>query len=107
LPSFLGRLWLSWVNTALYFVDATIRKKPRKVKTGFRKVAAVATSTDGKAVFVGGKPDGIEVYDPETGSLRVRYDFGLGGVRAIAVMSDGLTFAVAGDKGLAVFDREE
>lgn len=92
------------VNPALYFVDASVRKKPQKVKTGFRKIAAVATSADGKAVFVGGKPDGIEVYAPETGSLRVRYEFGLGGVHAIAVAPDGLTFAVAGDKGLAMFD---
>jgi hypothetical protein len=57
-------------------------------------------------VFVGGKPDGVEVYDPETGRLRVRYDFGLGGVHAVAVAPDGLTFAVAGDDGLGVFDWE-
>jgi WD40 repeat protein len=94
------------VNSALYFVDATTRGKPRKVKTGFRTIAAVATSADGRAVFVGGKPDGVEVYDPETGVLRVRYEFGLGGVHAVAVAPDGFTFAVAGDDGLALFDWE-
>jgi WD40 repeat protein len=47
---------------------------------------------------------GTLVYDPQTGALRVRYDFGLGSVHAIAVAPDGLTFAVAGDDGLAVFD---
>jgi WD40 repeat protein len=92
------------VNSALYFVDATTRGKPRKVKTGFRTVAAVAASADGRAVLAGGKPDGVEVYDPQTGALRVRYDFGLGGVHAVAVAPDGFTFAVAGDNGLAVFD---
>ena len=46
------------------------------------------------------------MYDPDTGSLRVRYDFGLGGVNAVAVAPDGLTFAAAGDDGLAVFDLE-
>jgi WD40 repeat protein len=92
------------VNSALYFVDATVRAKPRKMKTGFRTIAAVATSADGRAVFVGAKPGGVEVYDPETGALRARHDFGLGGVHAVAVSSDGFTFAVAGDRGLAVFD---
>ena len=41
--------------------DATSWGKPRKVKTGFRTVAAVATSADGRVVFVGGKPDGVEI----------------------------------------------
>jgi WD40 repeat protein len=95
------------VNTTLYFVDATTRKKPRKVKTGFRTVAAVASSADGRAVFVGGKPGGVEMYDSENGALGVRYDFGLGGVHSVAVAPDGFTFAVAGDDGLAVFDRDE
>ncbi len=95
------------VNSALYFVDATTQAKPRRIKTGFRTIGAVAASTDGRAVFVGGKPGGVEVYDPETGTLRVRYDFGLGGVHAVAVAPDGFTFAVAGDNGLALFDRDE
>jgi WD40 repeat protein len=95
------------VNSALYFVDATTRAKPRKVKTGFRTIAAAAATDDGRSLFVGGKPGGVEVYDPETGALRVRYDFGLGGVHAVAVAPDGFTFALAGDKGLAVFDRDE
>jgi len=94
------------VYTALYFVDASARPKPRTVKTGLRRIAAEDISTDRRAVFVGGKPDGVEVYYSETGALRVRYDFGLGDVQAIAVAPDGLTFAVAGDKGLAVFDLD-
>jgi hypothetical protein len=92
------------VNSVLYFVDAMTQETPRKVKTGFRTVTTVATSADGRAVFVGGKPDGVETYAPETGTLKFRYDFGLGGVHAIAVAPDGFTFAVAGDDGLAVFD---
>lgn len=94
------------VNSALYFVDATTRTKPRRVKTGFRTITAVDAAADGRAVFVGGKPGGVEVYDPEGGTLRVRYDFGLGGVHAVAVAPDGVTFAVAGDDGLALFDRD-
>jgi WD40 repeat protein len=94
------------VNSALLFVDSTTRTKPRRVKTGFRTVTAVDAAADGRAVFVGGKPGGVEVYDPDSGTLRVRYDFGLGGVHAVAVSPDGLTFAVAGDDGLGVFDRD-
>jgi hypothetical protein len=94
------------VNSALHFVDSTTRTTPRRVKTGFRTVTAVDAAADGRAVFVGGKPGGVEVYDPDTGLLRVRYDFGLGGVHAVAVAPDGLTFAVAGDDGLGVFDRD-
>src|SRR5262245_20853199 len=92
------------VNSALYFVDATTQAKPRKLKTGFRAMAAVATSADGRATVVGGKPAGVEVYDSETGALRVPYDIGLRSVHAVAVAPDTLTFAVAGDDGLAVFD---
>lgn len=92
------------VNSALYFVNTTRSEKPRKVKTGFRTIAALATSTDGRALFVGGKPGGVEVYDAQTGALRVRYDFGVGGVHAVAAAPDGFTVALAGDDGLAVFD---
>ncbi|MGL6073873.1 MAG: WD40 repeat domain-containing protein [Fimbriiglobus sp.] len=94
------------VNSALYFVDTTTQGKPHKVKTGFRTVTALATAADGRAVFVGGKPGGIEVYDPETGELRIRYDFGVGGVHAVAAAPDGTTIALAGDDGLAVFDYD-
>jgi hypothetical protein len=92
------------VNSALYFVNTTTRGKPRKVKTGFRTVAALAASADGRALFVGGKPGGVEVYNPESGALRVRYDFGVGGVHAVAAAPDGCTVALAGDDGLALFD---
>lgn len=94
------------VNSALFFLDATTRRKPRRVKTGFRTVTAVAPTPDGRVVIVGGRPAGVEVYDADAGTLRVRYDFGLGGVNAVAVAPDGLTFAAAGDDGLAVFDFE-
>ncbi len=92
------------VNSALYLVDATAKRKPTKVKTGFRGITAFAALPDGRAVIVGGRPEGIEVYDPMTGALMTRYDFGLGTVHAVAAAPDGLTFAVAGDDGLAVFD---
>jgi len=95
------------VNSALYFVNATVHRKTRRVKTGFRTVTAVDAAADGQAVVVGGKPGGVEVYNPASGERRVRYDFGLGGVHAVAFAPDGLTFAVAGDDGLGVFDRDE
>jgi WD40 repeat protein len=64
-------------NSALHFIDATRKAKSHKVKTG---------------------------YDVQMGALMRRYDFGLGGVHAVAVAPDGCTFALAGDRGLWLFD---
>ncbi|MBL8865393.1 MAG: WD40 repeat domain-containing protein [Planctomycetia bacterium] len=92
------------VNSALYFVDAKEKRKPFKVKTGFRAITAIAPVPNGRAVIVGGRPEGVDVYDSTNGALMTRYDFGLGTVHAVATAPDGLTFAVAGDDGLALFD---
>jgi WD40 repeat protein len=81
-------------------------RKPVKLKTGMRTVTALAASPDGRSLLVGGKPGRVEVYDV-TGSaptLRSAYDFELGGVLGLAVSPDGLTFAVAGEKGLLLCD---
>ncbi len=93
------------VNNAIYFADATEQKrKPRKVKSGFRRITAIAALPDGRRVIVGGRPEGVEVYDPATAELVVRYDFGLGGINGVAVAPDGLTFAVAGEEGVGAYD---
>jgi WD40 repeat protein len=88
----------------LHFVGARQHRKPRKIKTGLRTVTALAASPDGRAVIAGGSPSAVEVYDATTGARRVAYDFGVGGVHAVAFAPDGLTFAVAGSDGLAVCD---
>jgi WD40 repeat protein len=93
-------------NSFLFFIDVTGAGKPRKVKTRFRSVTGLAASPDGRTVLAGGKPGAVEVYDAETGSLRTAYDFDLGGVYDIAAAPDGLTFAVAGDRGLVVCDAD-
>jgi WD40 repeat protein len=94
-------------NSFLVVFDAAGAGKPRLIKTRFRVVTAVAPTPDGRSVVVGGKPGAVEVYDPHAGSLRAANDFGLGGVYDVAVAPDGLTFAVAGEKGLAVFDADD
>lgn len=76
----------------------------KRVKTGLRAVTAVAVTTDGSAVLAGGVPGGVEVYDADSRTRRATFDFGVGSVHALAVAPDGLTTAVAGDAGLAVFD---
>jgi WD40 repeat protein len=90
----------------LYLIDVSGTSKLVRVKTRFRAVTAVAAAPDGRAVLVGGKPGAVEVFDPATGSVRAAYDFGLGIVHALAVAPDGLTFAAAGETGLAVCDLD-
>jgi WD40 repeat protein len=90
----------------LYAVDATTPGKPRKIKTASRVLTCVAAFPGGRSVVAGGKPGGVEVFDAATGALRAAYDFELGGVLGVAVAPDGLTFAVAGERGLTVCDAE-
>ena len=66
---------------------------------------AVAISPDGKTILVGGKPGAIEVYDVASRTRTTAYDFGIGGIYALAFAPDGLTFAAGGDKGLVVCDH--
>lgn len=76
------------------------------MKTGSRVVTELAAFPSGRAVAAGGKPGRVEVIDSATGERRAAYDFGLGGVHAVAVAPNGLTFAVAGEDGLAVCDAD-
>jgi WD40 repeat protein len=91
-------------NSFLYFMNAAKHEKPARVKTGSRTVAALSASPDGKTLIVGGRPGAVEVYDVATRALTTSYDFGIGGLHAIAFAPDGLTFAAAGDEGLVVCD---
>jgi WD40 repeat protein len=88
----------------VYFVNPVRQEKPTRLKTGIRIVTGIAASPDGKTVLVGGKPGTIEVYDTTTRTKTTTYDFGIGGVHAMAYAPDGLTFAAAGDTGLVVCD---
>jgi hypothetical protein len=90
----------------LYVVNAARAGRRRRIKTGFRVLTSVAAFPDGRAVVAGGKPGAVEVFDPIGGVRRAEYDFGLGGVYGVAVAPDGLTFAVAGEKGLVVCDAD-
>jgi WD40 repeat protein len=90
----------------VHLVDPSGNRKPVKVKSESRVVTAVAPTPDGRGLLVGGKPGRVEVFDL-TGpapARRTAFDFAVGGVHGLAVAPDGLTFAVAGDKGLLVCD---
>lgn len=92
----------------VHLVDPTGNRKPVKVKSESRLVTALAPMPDGRGLLVGGKPGRVEVFDL-TGPAPIRrtaFDFDIGGVHGLAVSPDGLTFAVAGDKGLLVCDVE-
>jgi WD40 repeat protein len=90
----------------VHLVDPSGNRKPVKVKSESRIVTAVAPTPDGRGLLVGGKPGRVEVFDL-TGpapARRTAFDFAVGGVHGLAVAPDGLTFAVAGEKGLLVCD---
>ncbi len=70
------------------------------------RFAALAASPDGRTLLAGGRSGAVECYDARTRALRGRHDFGVGPVHALAFAPDGLTFAVAGEGGLAVCDAE-
>ena len=92
----------------VHLVDPTGNRKPVKVKSGSRLVTALAPTPDSRSLLVGGKPGRVEVFDlgGPTPTRRTAFDFDVGGVYGRAVAPDGLTFAVAGDKGLLVCDIE-
>lgn len=92
-------------SSSLHFVNPVRAEKPTRVKTGSR-VAALAVSPDGRAVLAGGREGLVEVYDPLSRARAKTYDFGIGGLHALAFAPDGLTFAAAGDAGLVVCDFE-
>ena len=69
-------------------------------------LAALAASPDGRTLLAAGRSGVVEAYDAQTRALRSRHDFGVGSVHGLAFAPDGLTFAVAGEGGLAVCDAE-
>jgi WD40 repeat protein len=91
-------------NSFLDFLNPCRWQKPTRLKTGLRTVLAVAVSPDGKMVLAAGKPGAVELYDVAARTRTATYDFGIGGVHALAFAPDGLTFAAGGDKGLVVCD---
>ncbi|HEX4610292.1 MAG TPA: hypothetical protein VH092_19030, partial [Urbifossiella sp.] len=89
----------------LYFINPVRADRPRRVKTGGR-ISCLAASPDGRVVLAGGRQGAVEVYDTASRGRTTAYDFGLGGLHALAFAPDGLTFAAAGDKGLVVCDAD-
>lgn len=69
-------------------------------------VEAVAAHPATAVVASAGRDGVVMLWEPDTGAVRGRYDWGLGPVHALAFAPDGLTLAVAGDAGLVCFDLE-
>lgn len=95
-------------NSFLEFVNPIRQEKIGRVKSGCRAVVALAVSPNGRVLLAGGRmPGAVEVYDVATRALRKSFDFGIGGVHALAFAPDGLTFAAAGDEGLVICDTTD
>jgi len=95
-------------NSVLEFVNPVRLEKIGRVKSGCRSVVALAVSPNGRTVLADGRmPGAVEVYDIVSRALRKSFDFGIGGVHALAYAPDGLTFAAAGDDGLVICDVPE
>jgi WD40 repeat protein len=95
-------------NSFLCFADVTSTRRPKRVKTGLRPVTGVTATPDGQTVVAVGKPGDatVEVYDAATRVKRVAFDFDVGPAYAVAMSPDGCTFAVGGERGLAVCDLD-
>lgn len=91
-----------------YLLDNASKKKPKKFTSSIRKVTALAASPNGRYLLLGGKPGKIEVWDlrTENPERKETFDFEIGGVHGLCVSPDMMTFAIAGEKGLAICDFE-
>jgi WD40 repeat protein len=90
----------------LYFAETKREDRPRRHKTGSRVVTSLAVFPSGRGLLAGGKPGLVEAFDARSGTVRVAYDLEIGGVHALAIAPDGLTFAAAGERGLVLCDTE-
>jgi WD40 repeat protein len=88
----------------LFVLNTAHSNRRRRIKTGFRAVKGVAASSDGQFLVAVGTPGEVEVINVANGQCAVRYDVEFGGVNAVSVAPDGLTFAVGTEKGLVLFD---
>jgi WD40 repeat protein len=80
-------------------------KEPQRTLAHPKQANAVAFTPDGRRVLSTCHDGLLRIWDTATGQLVTSYDWGIGQTTAVAVSPDGLTAAVAGQKGqIAVFD---
>jgi len=81
--------------------------KPRHSLSHPDEATAVAFTPDGRRLLSACHDGLLRIWDAATGQQVTGYDWGIGGLTAITVSPDGLTAAVAGQKGqVAVFDLD-
>jgi len=72
-----------------------------------KQANAVAFTPDGGRILSACHDGSLRIWDVATGQLVTSYDWGIGQTTAVVVSPDGLTAAVAGQKGqIAVFDLD-
>lgn len=96
---------LAVTNGKSVFLHTNDSDEPRGTLAHPKQANAVAFSWDGGRILSTCHDGLVRIWDSATGQLITSYDWGIGQTTAVVVSPDGLTAAVAGQKGqIAVFD---
>jgi hypothetical protein len=75
-----------------------------KLATFRKNVRAVAVSPDHRLFAVGNGEGSVHLWESATGNARGAFDWGVGEIGSVAFSPDGSTAAVAGQKGVVIWD---
>lgn len=94
--------------SAVYLLPADLSAPRIVLQHSKHGVECVAFTPDGRRLLTTSYDKLVRTWDITSGELLTSYDFGIGGTSAVAVAPDGLTAAVAGQRGqIMLFDLDE
>lgn len=94
--------WLAVANAKDVYLVEDGFDEPEFTLPHPKQVNQVAFTPDGRRVLSTCHDGQLRIWDTSTGQLVTSYDWGIGQTTAVAVSPDGLTAAVAGQKGQVV-----
>lgn len=93
-------------NRLINLYDTTTYKKVRTLRGHTNHVTALRFHPDGGTFLSGSRDSSVRLWDT-TGNQRAAWNFGLGPISCLDVAPDGMTAAVAGEKGeIVVWDLD-
>jgi WD40 repeat protein len=96
---------LAVVNGKAVYLLSAERDVPWVTLAHPKQANAVAFTPDGRQILSTCHDGLLRIWDTARGQLVTSYDWGIGQTTAVVVSPDGLTAAVAGQKGqIALFD---